>query len=135
MNEAVGDGRTVDGVVDKELDNRVNMTRYQRKRAGQKTKQKWVATSTYALISDQRSVSHWKGTACVTYSDGSYTKDNTRNVTWTNGLSIGGVLDVTAQSGWTRNTKLSWKFKAKTRLCGNSSNGPVQSWQVEAHKY
>lgn len=134
LDEATGSGRTVGGIVDKAIYNRVTLTEFGHPCTGHPNQYRWQATSLYALISDQVSVGHPIGRGCQHYSSGDFAKDNTANITWTNGLDITGVLNVSSHAGWNSSTKLVWSFTAASDLCGNSTLGPVVSWQVEAHR-
>lgn len=132
LDEANSTGRTQSGLIDKAVHNRVNHTEYTYACIRHTTQHKWSPTSSYALITDLGSLGHWYGSYCTNYTAGTFTTHNVTNETWTNGMNISGVLNVSSQAGWTSDTELEWTIKSSSQFCGNSSSGIDNSWQVEA---
>jgi hypothetical protein len=74
---------------------------------------------------------------CAYKISGTYTKSSNRNATYSGGVDIGPV-NVSAQSGYSSSTSISWTVRnvnkgLKTALCGNTRSGWASSSQAEAH--
>jgi hypothetical protein len=54
-----------------------------------------------------------------------------RNVTYSGGVDAG-PINVSAQSGWNVETKIGWEMTKRTKICGSSSDGWVQSASIDA---
>lgn len=87
----------------------------------------------YALLTSFTWAPHVNYGSCTRYTGGTYTKTQGRNTTFATGVNIGG-FSVSAQSGWTSETKVSWTVTSASYLCGNTSYGWVSSPMAEAHK-
>ena len=135
LDEATGTGRSEPNVWDVSVHNRVNYTGYTYACAPHPDQHKLVATGTYSLLSSDTNITHWIGTGCQIYNSGSYWKDSVSNATYSTGVTLSGVINVSAHAGWTSTTKTEWVINSPTRVCGNSTSRPDSSWKVEAHSY
>ncbi|MBB1243907.1 hypothetical protein GL263_10105 [Streptomyces durbertensis] len=86
----------------------------------------------YALGTDPATVKRPKWTSCTPYSSGTRTKTSGRNATFSTGVDTPHV-SLSAQSGWSKSTKMSWKISGKVKLCGNTKNGWASSPQAGAY--
>jgi hypothetical protein len=89
--------------------------------------------SVYALLAKWTRAYHPVYKACTRYTGGTYTKFRGTNTTYGAGTDIG-PINVSAQSGWDRDTQLKWTVTRSTKLCGSQPVGWVTSRDVEAHK-
>ncbi|MFN8168527.1 MAG: hypothetical protein U0S36_07060 [Candidatus Nanopelagicales bacterium] len=125
-----GDVRVTTNAVDVVMKNRVNYRDFKNPCGGVLSKPQSIAA--LAPTADLTYAGHTNFTAyCTTYTGGSYEKSTGSNVTYTAGIDIGPV-SVSAKAGYDTDTKLMFTFTAKTKFCGNSSTGIVNSSQVDA---
>jgi hypothetical protein len=103
MGTSGGNGATVTGYIDDNIYNRVNYRDYFDPCSGYKR----MAVSTNALLSS----TVWSGQpfwgSCNVYSSGEFEKNSGTNVTYGTGVDVG-PISVTAQAGWTTETKETW---------------------------
>ncbi|MEU9891056.1 hypothetical protein [Sphaerisporangium sp. NPDC051011] len=72
--------------------------------------------------------------ACIERYNGSQlTMTQSKNITISAGVEVSGI-SLSAQSGYTNESKLTLDFKAGTKICGSSSSGVNRSARIEAHK-
>jgi hypothetical protein len=72
--------------------------------------------------------------ACIERYNGSLlTMTSSKNITIAGGIDVAGI-SLSAQSGYTQESKLTLDFKAGTKVCGSSSSGVTRSSRIEAHK-
>lgn len=60
-------------------------------------------------------------------------KTKGKNATFSTGVSLG-PISVSAQSGWTQQTKLTWSITQTTKVCGSTAVGWVESPELDARK-
>jgi hypothetical protein len=92
--------------------------------------------SHYDLLSnDWTRLSHVNHNAScsIKYPGASFTTKRAKNVTYSTGVDIG-PANVSAQSGYGHGMELKFSFTKKSRLCGNSKDGLVQSSSLDARK-
>jgi hypothetical protein len=89
--------------------------------------------SVHSLLVNWTRAYHPKYKTCTRYTGGTYTKSRGTNATYSAGTDIG-PINVSAQSGWDRNTSITWTVTKPTKLCGSQRVGWVTSRDVEAHK-
>lgn len=127
-------GATVTGVVNKVAVNKVNYRDYYNSCTPYTYRK---PLSFYALLPSASfgSISSYKFSGgCATYLAGaSVWKKQGTNVTYSAGVPLG-VANVSAQSGWNNETKLTWTITEKTKICGSKSSGWVDSPEVDARK-
>lgn len=126
-------GATVKNVVDAQALNKVNYRDYGN--TCYPSTSVWRRPlSFYALIPGRefRYAGHVKYKYCNPYAPGqSLWKKHGRNTTYSAGVDAG-PINVSAQSGWNTETKISWDITKNTQICGSSSKGWVQSASLDA---
>lgn len=89
--------------------------------------------STYAFLSIAEYHAHVSYTAsCSTaFHGGTYWKDSGKNVTFGAGIDVG-WMSLSAQSGWTGDTKIEWVITQDSKLCGSTSQGWASSPEMSS---
>jgi hypothetical protein len=61
-------------------------------------------------------------------------KHKGKNVTFSGGVDIG-LINVSAQAGWTDATEVIWDVTAKSSVCGSTAVGWVESPEMDIRKF
>lgn len=135
FQQTFGGSGTSANLVDKRVSNQVNYAEY---RCGQLYSNQllgytWLPDSIYAIASRTESIVHPIWGSCAAYSAGDeMSKTAGTNVTFSAGVGFS-PIKLSAQAGWSAETKLTWNFTGNAWLCGSTANGWFSSPQAEAH--
>ncbi|MGI5227124.1 hypothetical protein [Actinoallomurus sp. CA-142502] len=131
INLTQGSGATLPGVADATVGNEVNY-RYYRGTLNCVNTSYVEPESTYAFLSIAERHAHVSYTACAAAFHGAtYWKDTAKNVTYGAGLELG-WMSLSAQSGWTSDTKIEWVITQDSKLCGSTSSGWASSPEMNS---
>jgi hypothetical protein len=120
---------TQNGVINKTAYNRVNYRRFLDTCAGEY----WKPQSWGAFFSDfSGSVKKTWNKACINYNNFDLRKDKARSYTKSDGVSLAGIIDLSAQSGYDKGTSTLYKIRKPTTVCGTSSSGINNSRGIRA---
>jgi hypothetical protein len=75
---------------------------------------------------------HPRFSACKLYTGGTAWKSHGRNVTVSGGVDLGAV-NVSAQSGYTSASSMTWVVTQPTQVCGSTRAGWASAPLAEAH--
>jgi hypothetical protein len=88
--------------------------------------------SVHSLLTNFTYARHVNFAYCTpNYTGGTYWKIRGRNVTYGGGVDIG-PINVSAQSGYNRESKIAWTVTRRTSICGSTPEGWAESPQASA---
>jgi len=128
--ESYNQSVTQNGVINSSVGNRVNYRQqFQMCFPGSK----WKQYSMYDWLTDFAQVAHVNtGNNCSPKSAGSdWNTGSAKNVTYGAGVDLP-AINVSAQSGYGSSQDMTFKFNVAGKICGNNSQGPIHSSQVDA---
>ncbi len=133
---SAGDAQTITGQVNKTYSNKVNYRYFTMYCGGYKVGTEARPVSTHSLFTRYEAIEpkNWtKG--CTMLPVGSqYEKTKGSAYTKMGGVDLG-FIDVNAQSGFSKSQVITFKVTQKSKICGDSSLGPVQSRGVQVHPF
>lgn len=118
-------GNTAHDVVNKNAYNYVTYRKIRIVCGGDAKATKWEPTSVSAFfVAMTKSVKQtWTNSSCVTYSNNTLTKDSGRAYTKATGVDLIGVMQLSAQSGNNRATRVAYDINKETRVCPSTNAG------------
>lgn len=136
---STGFGQSVSGIADASIYNSWNYRNYNCYDAGPPYPSEWVERrpeNVYDIFNEPYAYApHVNFTlACVQKSSGTVWKSSGTNVTYSAGVALG-PISVSARSGYNTGTKMAFIVTQTSRICGNSSQGWPNAFQVDMRKW
>lgn len=120
-------GATIGNIADAHVKNRVNYRNYYNSCSPYEYRKPLSFNALMPSGDFTRAADHNYTASCANYYPGGTTwKQNVTNYTYSAGVDIG-PINVSAQSGWNTATKLTYYVKEKSKICGSSLSGWVNS--------
>jgi hypothetical protein len=118
-----------DGIVDAHV---FNGTNYREQTVGCTSSRTWRPYSLYDMFTDFTYAKHVNNANCARkIAPVKWSTQQSRSMTITDGVSFPG-WEVSAQSGFSTSQKITYNFTRNGYICGNSSEGPLQSSRLDS---